>query len=122
MRISLLLAGVAAASLTAVSAMAQDAQYAAGLTRMLTEAAAGRCPADVMGDELVAACNEQIAGMAPAMASLGEIKTTTFVRADEVEGKRYEVYRVEFASGQVLTWRIGGLNEGRFETAGTVQE
>lgn len=122
MRVSLLLAGVAAASLTAFSAMAQEGQYEAGLTKMLTEAAAGRCPADVMGEQLLAACNAQISGMAPAMASLGAIEEMTFMSADEVEGKRHEVYRVRFASGQVLTWRIGGLTEGRFDTAGTVRE
>lgn len=122
MRFSLLLASATAATLTAFSAQAQEGQYEAGLTKMLTEAAAGRCPADVMGEALLAACNEQIAGMAPAMASLGAIEETTFVRAEESEGKRYEVYRVRFASGQVLTWRIGGLSEGRFESAGTVSE
>lgn len=122
MRIRILLAGAAAAALAAFPVLARDGQYAAGLTRMLTEAAAGRCPADVMGEDLLAACNEQIAGMAPAMASLGAIETTTFVRAEEAGGDRYEVYSVAFASGRTLIWRIGGLREGRFAAAGTVSE
>lgn len=120
MRIRLLLAGLAAAAATAFPAAAQDGEYAGALTRMLTEAAAGRCPADVMGEALLTACNEQIAGMAPALTGLGAIEETSFVRAEEVEGVRYETWNVKFAGGRTLVWRIGGLHDGRFTTAGTV--
>ena len=118
MRIHMLLAGVAAASLTAFSAMAQDGEYSQALTRMLTETAEGRCPADVMAQDLLTACQEQIAGMAPAFRELGVIETMTFVKAEDTPGGRVETYSVKFAGGQTMTWRIGHLRDGKFETAG----
>lgn len=118
MRIHLMLAGIAVASLTAASATAQDGEYSRALTRMLTEAAEGRCPADVMAEDLATACQEQIAGMAPAVRQLGPIETMTFVKAEDTPGGRVETYSVKFAGGQTMTWRIGHLRDGKFETAG----
>lgn len=119
MRIQGLLAGAALLCLTALPASAQEAgRYEGALRTMITEAAEGRCAADVMGAQLLAACNQQIAAMSSGLAQLGPIRTVTFVRAEEVEGARYETYSVAFES-YTMEWRIGDLKDGKFETAGT---
>lgn len=117
MRISLLLAGVAMAGMTAFSASAQDGQYAPALTRMLTEAAAGNCPADLMADELLAACQGQIAAMAAGLNSLGEIETMTYLGTEATPEGPVEMYSVVFSGGATMTWGIGQMQDGKFRAA-----
>ena len=88
MRLPLFLASVAAAGLTALSATAQEAappaeegQYGPALARMLGEIGWQRCPADIMGEALRAACTEQLPQLTPALANLGTIDGVTFVEA-----------------------------------------
>jgi hypothetical protein len=124
MRLHLLVAGMAAAGLTAFSAQAQTqassgGQYGDGLRRMLTAAAAGTCPDDVMGEGLLTACQAQINQMAPALAGLGAIDALTFISADDTPTGRVETWRVRFAGGQTMNWAIGGISNGKFETAYT---
>lgn len=119
MRASRLIAGLAAAGLTAFSAMAQDGQYKDALQRMITDAAGGECSAEVMGPGLLAACNQQIANMSAGLASLGAVESLTFVKAEDGEHGRVETYAVKFASGMTLNWFIGGEKDGKFEVAGT---
>jgi len=119
MRADIFLAGLIGASLTAVSAVAQDGQYGDALKRMLDEAAAGQCSTELMGEQLLAACNQQIAAMSAGLKSLGAVESLTFVRSEEGPQGRVETYQVKFAGGQMMNWFIGGMNEGKFETAGS---
>jgi hypothetical protein len=129
MRLSLMMATVVAGVALAGAANAQDphagheaapaqeGQYSASLTRMITSTADGECPADVMGGGLLAACNEQIDQMGPALQSLGPITDMAFVSAEGEGEARVETYEVFFESGQMLTWGIGGYVDGKFEIA-----
>lgn len=126
MRLPIALAALSAALLTAGAAAAQDpstdGEYRAALTRMLTETSQGICPADVMADGLLEACESQIAQMAPALQSLGAITGMTLIDADGEGEARYETYEVMYAAGPTLTWRIGERGaDGRFSGAGTVR-
>lgn len=128
MRLSLMMATLVAGAALASAANAQDAhagheahapqgQYSASLTRMITSAADGECPADLMADGLLAACNEQVAAIGPALQSLGAIREMAFVSAEGEGEARVETYEVFFESGQMLTWGIGGYSDGRFNVA-----
>lgn len=118
MRIHMMLAGAAAAALMAFPAMAQDGQYGEQLNRIVTEAAAGTCQEALMAQSLLDACNGQIQGMAPALSALGSIETMTFVSArDTLEG-RVESWSVKYTGGQILTWVIGQMQDGKFSTVG----
>ncbi len=118
MRIQTFLAGVVAAALTALPAMAQDGQYREPLTRIITEAAAGVCLEALMGPALLDACNSQIQGMAPALAAMGAIESMTFVRSEDTPDGPVETWAVKFGGGQILTWSIGQMKDGRFQTVG----
>ncbi len=131
MRLSLMMATVVAGVALAGAANAQDAhaghaghaatpaqgQYSASLTRLITSAADGECPADLMAAELLTACNEQIASIGPALQSLGPISDMAFVSAEGEGEARVETYEVFFESGQMLTWGIGGYVDGKFNVA-----
>lgn len=119
MRIRAILAAAAAASLMAFPAMAQDGQYGPQLNRILAEAANGSCLAALMGESLLNACNGQIEGMGPALASLGAIESTTFVSAGDRPGGRVEIWAVKYAGGQTLNWVIGEIHDGKFDVVGT---
>jgi hypothetical protein len=121
MRTPALLAAVAAVALSAPAfAQAPAGEYGDALSRMLTEAAAGTCSAELMAEQLLAACNQQIAQMAPGLQSLGAVQSVTFVSAQETPEGRMEVYTVAFAGGQSMTWFIGGRQpDGKFAAAGT---
>ena len=128
MRMRAILAGVAAAGLLALPAMAQDpapaaadGQYGTQLTRMLAEATQGTCLEALMAQPLLDFCNGQIAAMAQGLQSLGAIESTTFVRADESSGARVEIWSIKYASGQTLNWFIGQQQpDGKFAAVGTV--
>jgi len=121
MRIRVLLAGVAAAGLMALPAMAQDGQYGPQLTRIIEEAADGTCLAALMGESLLSACNGQIQGMSPALSAMGEIETITFVSAEDTPEGRVETWAVKFTGGETLNWVIGQVHEGRFSVVGTAR-
>lgn len=110
--ISMLLAGAVAMSVPAFAA--QD-QHAAALRTILTRTAAGACPADMMQPTLLKACNEQLPKLGPALAAAGPIKSMTFVKADP-SGRHTETYKVAFAKGKTMTWHIGGLKNGKFDS------
>lgn len=99
------------------AAPAQDGQYSASLTRMITATADGECPADLMAADLLAACNDQIGSIGPALQSLGPIRDMAFVSAEGEGTERVETYEVFFESGPMLTWGIGGYTDGKFTVA-----
>ena len=119
MRVKMMMAAVAVATMLSGAAQAQtDAgQYQAALERMMSESAQGRCPEDVMAAELLAACTPQVAQMAPALQSLGAIQSITFLRAEGEGAERTEFYAVTYAIGVTLNWGIGGLVDGKFTKA-----
>jgi len=124
MRLPLAPAALAAALLVAGAASAQDpskdGEYRAALTKMLTETTQGVCPADVMADDLLEACQSQIDQMAPALASLGGIASMNLVGVEGEGAARIERYEVTYDAGPTLTWFIGGRGaDGRFSSAGT---
>jgi hypothetical protein len=120
MRLPTALAALAAAAFMAGAAHAQDpatdGQYRATLARVIVDAAQGVCPAEIMASELLAACEEQASQMAPAISSLGPVESMAFISAEGEGSERLELYEVTFASGQVLTFGIGGLVDGKFST------
>ena len=118
MRVRMMLAGVAATGLFAFPAVAEDGQYAPQLTRIVTEAAAGTCLAELMAQPLLDACNAQIAAMSPGLNALGPVETMTFVSAEETPGGRVESYSVKFAGGRTMTWFIGQESGGKFAVVG----
>ena len=119
MRLNIIAAVAVAASLTAFSASAQEAegQYAADLQRMITETAAGTCPTDLMAEQLLTACQGQIAQMSAGLASLGAIQSVTFTKAEDTPQGRVETYAVVFANGTTLNWGIGHKADGKYSTA-----
>ena len=119
MRIRMILAGVAAAGLMALPAMAQDGQYAPQLTRIIAEAAEGTCLAAYMAPSLLDACNGQIEGMSPALRAMGAIEAMTFVSAEETAEGKVETYSVKFAGGRTMNWFIGHERDGKFSVVGT---
>jgi len=84
---------------------------------MITETAGGTCPADLMADGLLAACQEQIVEMSAGLASLGEIETMTYVRTEETPEGPVELYAVTFSAGVTLNWGIGQFKDGKFQAA-----
>ena len=118
MRIGMILAGVASASLLAFPAMAQEGRYAPQLTRIIEEAAKGTCLAALMAPSLLDACNGQIAAMSPALAAMGAVETITFVSAQETPEGTVETYSVKFTGGQTLRWVIGQERDGKFSVVG----
>lgn len=111
------LAAIALVGLLASPAFGQTGEFEAPLRRMITETAAGKCPADIMGTALLSACQEQLAQMSAGLASLGAIQSARFIRAEERPEGRVEIYAVSFASGMTLNWGIGGLRDGKFNVA-----
>lgn len=116
MRLTLI---AAAASLIAFPAMAQegDGQYAADLQRMITETAAGACPADIMAEQLLTACQEQLPQMSAGLTSLGAVQSITFKKAEDTPEGRVESYTVVFANGTTLNWGIGHKKNGKYAAA-----
>lgn len=120
MRVKMMMAAVAAATMLSGAVQAQTAdaaQYQAALEKMITSTAVGTCPEDVMGGELLAACNQQIAAMSQGLQSLGAIQSITFLRAEGEGAERTEFYAVAFAAGVTLNWGIGHQVDGKFNRA-----
>lgn len=110
----------AAASAQAVG----GGEYGPALRRMVTEAATGRCPAELMAEPLLSACRDQMPQMRPALAALGAVEDVAFVKAethdDAGKGARVETYAVKYAGGKTTLWSIGNRKDGKFTTAYTL--
>lgn len=125
MRFGTMMTAVMAAGLLATGAQARtqdqspagDGQYRAALERMITRTAEGTCPDDVMGADLLAACQTQVEQMSEGLKSLGAIVSMRLIKVEGEGADRLETYAVAFASGETLTWGIGGLVDGKFATA-----
>lgn len=111
------MAVVAIAGLMALPAFAQSGEYEASLRKMISDTAAGTCPADIMGAELFAACQQQLPQMSAGLASLGAVESARLLRTEDRPDGKIEVYEVKFASGITLNWGIGGLRDGKFNVA-----
>lgn len=105
-----------------VAQAADDGDYAPALRRMISETSAGRCPADVMADPLLAACKEQLPVMGPGLAKLGAIAAVTFIKAEDREGARIETYAVKHAGGKTMIWSLGNRVDGKFKIAYTLDQ
>lgn len=121
MRTSALLAAVAAVAVSAPAfAQAPAGEYGDALKTMITQAAAGTCDTSLMAAGLLAACNQQIAQMAPGLTSLGAVESVTFVSAQDTPQGKMETWTVKFAGGRSMTWFIGQRQaDGKFDAAGT---
>ena len=124
MRVTMMMAAVAATAMltgaaqsSAQAQTATDGRYKAALETMITETTQGRCPDEVMGDQLLAACNQQVAAMSAGLQSLGPVVSVTFLGAEDRSDGRLERYAVVFSGGQTLNWTIGGEADGKFSTA-----
>lgn len=120
MRVTMMMAAVAAAAMLTGAAQAQtatDGRYQAALETMITETTQGHCPDEVMAEQLLTACNAQLAGMSAGLQSLGPVVSITFLGAEDRADGRLERYAVVFSGGQTLNWAIGGEADGKFSTA-----
>lgn len=120
MRINRLAAAlVVAASLGAIPALAQqsEGEYAADLQRMIAETAAGTCPADIMAEQLLTVCQQQLPQMSAGLASLGAVQSVTFKSAEDGPTGLVETYDVVFANGVTLVWGIGAKADGKYSIA-----
>ena len=100
----------------ATAQTAEQGQYAGQLRAIFTAVASGTCPADLMADGLLKACQDQLPRMAPDLKAAGPVKTITFVQAEQISGERYEQYRVIFTNGAPSKWTICGLRNGKFQS------
>ncbi len=121
MRVKMMMAAVALATMLSGTAQAQTApelgQYQAALERMMSEAAQSRCPEDLMAPDLLAACTPQIAQMGPGIQSLGAIESITYLGHEDGPQGRVERYAVKYAVGVTLNWGIGGVVDGKYTVA-----
>ena len=122
MRVKMMMAAVAVATMLSGTAQAQtasdQAQYQAALERMMSESTAGRCAEDLMAADLLAACTPAAAQMAQGLQSLGAVESVTYLGHETgPDGSRVELYAVKYAAGMTLNWGIGGLVDGKFTTA-----
>ncbi len=105
------------ALMLASSAQAQTGEqglYAGQLRAMFTAVADGSCPETLMGPELLGACRQQLPQMSAMLKAAGAIQSMTLVKAQDVDGRHYENYKVTFANGAPSHWTIGALQDGRF--------
>jgi hypothetical protein len=102
---------------TAQGAAQNEGQYAADLRTMITQTASGVCPADIMAEQLLTACQQQLPQMSAGLSSLGGVQSITFAKADEMPEGRVETYKVVFANGVTLNWGIGHKKDGKYAAA-----
>jgi len=100
----------------AMPALADHGGYSGALRTILTQTAAGSCAAELMAPRLLSACQEQLPRLKASLAGLGPIRSIAFVNAAKHKGKRVETYKVTFAKGDTVTWHIGDLNGGKYES------
>lgn len=117
-RATLATAALVAALLTAGAAAAQDpskdGEYRGSLVKVMDALAAGDCDADIMTGDLLAACDTDLAPVTSALQMLGAPTDVLFLRAEGEGSERIELYEVHYSVGQILTWGLGGLEDGRF--------
>lgn len=117
-RATLATASLVAALLTAGAAAAQDpskdGEYRGSLVKVMDALAAGDCDGDVMTGDLLAACDTELAPVTSALQMLGTPTDVLFLRAEGEGSERIELYEVHYSVGQILTWGLGGLEDGRF--------
>jgi hypothetical protein len=112
---------VAAATMMAGAVhAADDGQYGAALRRIVTEAAAGTCAADLMAEPLLSACRAQLPQMKPALAALGTVDGVSFVKAEGDGDARVETHAVRYAGGKTSLWSLGHRKDGKFTVAYTL--
>lgn len=112
---------VVVAVLAAGSAQAaEQGQYGAALRLIVTQAAEGRCPVEMMAEPLLSACRDQMPAMKPALAAQGTVERVSFVRAEQEGDARVETYAVNYAGGRAMIWSIGNRKDGKFTTAYTL--
>lgn len=115
---------VAAAALVGAASGASGAaaagDYGVALRRMVSEAAQGRCPADLMAEPLLSACRDQMAVMRPELAALGPVAAVSFIKAEVHDDARVETWAVNYAAGKTTIWSIGNRKDGKFTTAYTL--
>lgn len=115
MSIRMMLASLAVAGLAATSALAEEGAYTADLTRLVNEAAEGKCTAELMAESLLQACQQQIAALGPALKGLGAVQSITLSKVEISGDARLETYVVAYANGARLVWAIGARGaDGRF--------
>lgn len=116
MRLELIAVAALLCTTAATAQTAEQGQYAAQLRAMFMSVAAGTCPADLMADDLLKACQQQLPQMAPGLKAAGPIKMITFLKTEQANGDRYEQYQVTFTNGAPSKWTIGGLQDGKFKS------
>ena len=116
MRLGLIAIAALFGTTAATAQTAEQGQYAGQLRAMFTSVAGGTCPAELMADGLLKACQEQLPQMAPAIKAGGPIKAITFLKTEQANGERYEQYQVTFTNGTPSKWTIGGLQDGKFKS------
>lgn len=119
MRLPLAVTALVASVLTAGAAFAQDpatdGQYRADLMTLITSVSGGTCPATLMGDEVLAKCEESIDQIGAALGGLGPVDMVTLSEATGEGADRVESYEVTFQSGDTLVWSLGKRGEdGRY--------
>lgn len=104
------MAQAAAGSASASSAAASAATGANGplLQKAIEANAQGTCPADLMGPELLAACQQQIAGIHPMLTAKGKITKLDFLGT---QGQA-EIWRVTYEHGDQV-WGIAVGSDGK---------
>lgn len=74
---------------------------------------AGRCPATLLAEDIIAACQQDQRSELPSLAArLGAFRTATFEGVRPVRGGHAEFYRVIFERGE-MTWFIRVAGEGK---------
>jgi hypothetical protein len=115
-----------AATMAAIGAgaahAADDGQYGLALRRIVTEAAAGTCAADLMAEPLLSACRDQMPQMKPALAALGTVEGVSFIKAEAHDDARVETYAVKYSGGKTSLWSLGNRKDGKFTVAYTLGE
>ena len=83
------------------------------LTDALTQVAKGTCSETLLGPLVLAACEQQLSRMQPALQSLGAITGLRYRGVEQMPtGVQAEVYRVTFAKGQTV-WMVAAGPNGK---------
>lgn len=82
------------------------------LVKALQSTAGGKCPANIMGETLLDACQQQMPGMGKVIAQKGSIKEALFRGIQQMPSGPAEVYRVQFERGS-MTWVLNTGADGK---------
>ncbi len=114
---AIIMAAILATTAARAASAAEAGDYGPALRRMLTDAAGGRCPEDLMAEPLLSACRAQLPQMQPGLTALGAISDLSFIKAEGDGDTRVETYAVKFAGGKTAIWSIGHRKDGKFGAA-----